>query len=502
MLHLSTSPVVRYIRKLAGAPDQDEASDGALLERFARLRDEEAFAGLVRRHGGLVLSVCRRVLQHEQDAEDAFQATFLVLARKAGSIKKCESVGSWLYGVAVRIARKAKAGNMRRASRQVELLDQPANEGAPLYVWQEIRRVLDEEVDRLPEKYRRPFLLCYLLGQTNIEAASQLGCKPGTIFSRLARARALLQRRLARRGLALPAGLFMTFLTAEAARAALPESLVSCTAQAATAYVVGFPASALSLRAVDWAKGALRNMIVSKLKLMTAVLLLGAVGGTGAGMWTFKALAANAANPRREEAANADKDGNGLTYLVKVPSRRDGVILLIGTEIAKGEKLAPEQTIKMKGQAYRRLKRGDRVEEGQLLVLIDDPIAGTEVAIKDAKVAAAIADQILSEKSRDEARKRFDTAEKLFQGSGSKVISLEDLRAAELTWIRFVYETKSKAEAVKVAQSELQQAHILLRMTEIHSPCRGIIQNIFLHRGEGVHALEPVLAIQVPEGSD
>ena len=244
-------------------------------------------------------------------------------------------------------------------------------------------------------------------------------------------------------------------------------------------------------------------MIVSKLKLMTAVLLLGAVGGTGAGMWTFRALAANAANPRREEAANADKDANGLTYLVKVPSRRDGVILVIGTEIAKGEKLAPEQTIKMKGQAYRRLKRGDRVEEGQLLALIDDPIAGTEVAIKDAKVAAAIADQILSEKSRDEARKRFDTAEKLFSGAGRLTsISLADLRAAELTWIRFVYETKSKLEAVKVAQSELQQALILLRMTEIRSPCRGIIQNVLLHRGEGVHALEPVFAIQVPEGSD
>src|SRR5262249_16116008 len=152
----------------------DEPGDDVLLERFTARRDETAFAALVRRHGPLVLGVCRRVLQHEHDAEDAFQAVFCVLARKAGAIRRGTAVGGWLYAVAFRIARKAKAIQMRRRQRERELPDIPApdkrREGVPRDLWP----VLDEEVNRLPERYREPFVLCQLEGKTYEQAAAEL----------------------------------------------------------------------------------------------------------------------------------------------------------------------------------------------------------------------------------------------------------------------------------------------------------------------------------------
>jgi RNA polymerase sigma-70 factor (ECF subfamily) len=169
-----------------------------LLERFARRRDEAAFAALVRRHGPLVLSVCRRVLRHEQDAEDAFQATFLVLARKAGSIRKRESVGSWLYGVAYRIARKAKASKARQPVQLTKLREIAAAESSHEWMTYELRALLDQEVNRLPDKYRLPFVMCYVEGKTNKEAAQQLRCPVGTLASRLVRACARLRGRLTR----------------------------------------------------------------------------------------------------------------------------------------------------------------------------------------------------------------------------------------------------------------------------------------------------------------
>src|SRR5262245_14585360 len=163
---------LQYMRTLAAG----EATDAQLLERFVSRREEAAFAALLQRYGALVLSVCRRVLRQEQDAEDAFQATFLVLARKAVSIDKRASVGSWLYGVACRLAAKAKVATARRRARERPLPDLPAAEPVPEGIWRDLRPVLDEEVSRLPDKYRAPFVLCCLQGKTNEEAARQLGC--------------------------------------------------------------------------------------------------------------------------------------------------------------------------------------------------------------------------------------------------------------------------------------------------------------------------------------
>jgi RNA polymerase sigma-70 factor (ECF subfamily) len=169
------------------------------VRRFASERDEEAFAVLVRRHGPLVLGVCRRVLGAAPDAEDAFQATFLVLARKAGSIRDPHLLGSWLYGVASRIARKARRAANKRQAREQQLNGRVAC-AASASADPDLLPVLEEELRRLPEKIRAAVGLCYLEGKTNEEAARLLHWPTGTVKGRLARARCLLRQRLTRRG--------------------------------------------------------------------------------------------------------------------------------------------------------------------------------------------------------------------------------------------------------------------------------------------------------------
>jgi RNA polymerase sigma factor (sigma-70 family) len=175
-------------------------SDRELLEVFAGRQDEAAFVELVRRYGPMVLGVCRKMLRHEQDAEDAFQATFLVLARKSGSIRDPEALPNWLYGVACRLAARARVIAARRQAREAPLEESLDPAAMPEPDPDGVGPVLYEEIGRLPDHYRAPFVLCYLQGRTNEEAARQLGCAPGTVFSRLARARNRLRSRLERRG--------------------------------------------------------------------------------------------------------------------------------------------------------------------------------------------------------------------------------------------------------------------------------------------------------------
>jgi RNA polymerase sigma factor (sigma-70 family) len=239
----------------------DDQSDEALLERIAAQHDEAAFGALVRRYGPIVLGVCRRVVQQEQDAEDAFQATFLVLFRQAGSIRKRRSVGSWLYGVAYRIARKARAKRARHAVRETELSDIPAPESTPAWMWQELRLVLDEEVNRLPVKYRVPFVLCHVEGKTNEQAAQQIGCPLGTVLSRLAWSRERLRGRLLRRGVILPAAIVAAILAERAAAVEVPALLVNATVQAAGTFSLA-QATAAAAKAAALANGFLRTQSV------------------------------------------------------------------------------------------------------------------------------------------------------------------------------------------------------------------------------------------------
>jgi RNA polymerase sigma factor (sigma-70 family) len=283
MIRGQQRPVVSQLYGLIGAMPGEE-SDGQLLERFLARRDEAAFAVLLRRHGGMVLRVCRRVLQHPQDAEDSFQATFLLLARNAGTIRKAESVASWLYGVAYRLAIKARAQAARRQAKEKQAVGMRAKDSDLAAAWQELQVVLDEELHRLPPKYQAPLVLCYLEGKTHEEAAAQLGWPLGTVRGRVARAREALRRRLARRGLTLPAAALATALAADVARA-VPARLLGSTWKAALAHAGGgsIPPGLVTANAAALAEGGVMTMTATPLKLGLILCLVIGVATAGAG---------------------------------------------------------------------------------------------------------------------------------------------------------------------------------------------------------------------------
>jgi RNA polymerase sigma factor (sigma-70 family) len=213
-------------------------TDGQLIERFLTRGDQAAFESLVARHGPMVLGVCRQVLGDLHDAEDAFQATFLVLARSAGQIVKREVLGSWLYGVAYRIAVRARVDAAGRHARERPIAEVVAVGADDDRDRRELQAVLHEEVNRLPEKYRSPIVLCYLEGQTHEEAAEALCWPVGTVKGRLARARALLQTRLGHRGLAVPATFCVAALSQGTAAGVSP-ALVAVTVETAVRFSAG-----------------------------------------------------------------------------------------------------------------------------------------------------------------------------------------------------------------------------------------------------------------------
>src|SRR5262245_27430425 len=276
--------VLRFLRHAAGANEVGDQSDAVLLQQFVSQRSEDAFAALLQRHGPLVFAVCRRTLRENADAEDAFQATFLVLVRKAGSIRKQGTLSAWLHRVALNISRTIKRVAARRQAHERQVADMapaPPPDGVELRDWQS---VLHEEVDQLPEKYRVPVVLCYLQGLTHEEAARQLGWPLGSVKGRLARARERLRTRLDRRGLTLTGAALATAL-AESAGAAVPPALLGLTLRAALSFAAG--GAAMSARALTLAKAAVQTMNVNKLIQATLVCLtVGILGvGFGVGFW-------------------------------------------------------------------------------------------------------------------------------------------------------------------------------------------------------------------------
>src|SRR5262245_32475426 len=339
MASARTHPLLRFLRGIAASPPPGEDPDRQLLRRFVAAADEGAFRALVQRYGPLVLGVCTRVLDSEHDAEDAFQATFLVLVRKAGSIRAPERLGPWLYGVAYRTALKAKAAGSKRRRLEKPLADLACATVADDPARRDLRPVLDEEVGRLPRKYREPFVLCYVEGMTNEQAARVLGCPPGTVFSRLAWARERLRRALSRRGLVLAAGALATALPRGQAQAAVPAPLVASTSDAAMAFAAGTAAAAgrMPAPAAALARGVLRAMLMTRLKLTAAVLLaVGVAGGAGVAP-ASPAPAEDRAQPAANGAGKARTDQDRLRGTWVVVAVEDG-----------GKKI-PEDEIKDRG---------------------------------------------------------------------------------------------------------------------------------------------------------
>ena len=250
--------------------DLPHESDGRLLDRFLA-GSEPAFRELVIRHGPLVLSVCSRILRHRQDAEDAFQAVFLVLARRAADVWPRDAVGAWLYGVAYRVAQKARAIRARRMQRERPLQDVARSEGDRSEP--DTAEIIDRVVRKLPEIYRAAVVACDLEGLSRKDAAGQLGWSEGTLSGRLARARRLLADRLRKAGVTLPAGGLVTLLGTNASvRAELAEMVIGLGTEA-----IGVPTSVAAL-----VEGAVQTMFISKLKTVAIAMLVVCAMGYGA----------------------------------------------------------------------------------------------------------------------------------------------------------------------------------------------------------------------------
>jgi RNA polymerase sigma factor (sigma-70 family) len=296
MANRPLSGVIDQLRKTAQRADQSPPTDGQLLRRYIQTREDAAFEALVRLHGPMVLGACRRLLDHVQDAEDAFQATFLVLARKAASVAPPEAVGSWLYGVAYNTALKARAASVRRRAKEKQVTAMPDLVAAE-DVWPDLAPLLDSELNRLPDKYRLPVILCDLEGRSRRAVARDLKIPEGTLSSRLTTARKMLARGLRRRGLPLAEAALATTIWGHAKAAGLPTSLVAATVKAAGLFTSG-AATATFAPAAALAEGVLKGMVVSKLKLAAALLL--SVGGLAALAGGHVARAVVADGPREQ----------------------------------------------------------------------------------------------------------------------------------------------------------------------------------------------------------
>jgi RNA polymerase sigma factor (sigma-70 family) len=274
MANVRSEIVLRHIHRLAGRHSREQ-TDRQLLERFLTHREEAAFEALVERHGPLVLRVCRRVLRDAHAAEDAFQATFLVLARKAASISNIDLLANWLYGVAYRVAVHAKVDIAKRHNREAGTPSRPSADPVTEAAAHELCAVVEEELNQLKDRYRAPLLLCYFDGKTGDQAARQIGVSLRTLQRRLEHGRELLRKRLTRRGFTLSAALLIPSLINDASAALMPPTLTATTVQAALSLTVTGAGAALlaTTRAIDWANGVVRAMLMAKLKLGTSFVL-------------------------------------------------------------------------------------------------------------------------------------------------------------------------------------------------------------------------------------
>jgi RNA polymerase sigma factor (sigma-70 family) len=312
-----SSPILQLIRRICGNPRGEDSPDQELLRRFLGERDEAAFETLLQRHGAMVLGVCRGVLGNEADAEDAFQATFLVLAHKADSIRKAASLASFLHGVAYRTALKARDNSARRQKHEAWAPQRRTTTDPDELSWREVRQAVHEELDRLPERHRAALVLCYLQGKTQDEAALELGLPKGTLKGHLERGRSLLQARLVRRGLGPGVLLTLAAWPAATKAAGLSQPLVRATVKTLAAFVGGKAAAwVVSPSVAALSEGMVKAMFFRKLKI--AAILFFAFAGTG----TSLALLIQGL-PRVDAGAAGQRSGSPASLPTKTGSGAD-----------------------------------------------------------------------------------------------------------------------------------------------------------------------------------
>jgi RNA polymerase sigma factor (sigma-70 family) len=393
-------------------------TDAQLLERYVARRDEAAFEALVRRHGPMVLGVCRRVLRSCHDAEDAFQATFLVLVRKAASVRPRERVGNWLYGVAYRAAQKARIVSIRRRARERQM-PEPASVAEGL--WHDLLPLLDRELRGLPEKYRLPVVLCDLEGKTRGEAARGLGWPEGTVASRLARGRALLARRLTRHGVPLSAGVLTAVLSQNASGACVPATLIVSTVKGAAG------------KAAALAEGVLRAMFWTKLKIAAVGFLAVALSAVGAGLLLAQGGNADQAPASR---AVADRKENSLVVQDATLEGVDAAGKTV-TVVLRKRGVTAEERARVKEALERRaalLEEARAAEVMPLAAALIPPLRRQRMERAEALKAQAAAEaeraKVLERQNNDGARlERLPLAEGARITVRGKEAKLSDLKA-------------------------------------------------------------------------
>ncbi len=356
----------QYLRRTTLRHNAGDLADALLLECWLTDGDDAAFEAMVRRHGSMVLGVCRRVLGDAHESEDAFQATFLVFVRKAASILPRSNVGNWLHGVAYKTALRSRSAIARRRTAERKVADMVKPAESPDDVWQQLMPILDQELQALPENYRLPIVLCDLEGKTRKQASRQLGWAEGTVASRLARGRAMLAQRMRRHGLPLSSAALAAVLTQQSATAAVPASLLAATLKA-TAMFIGQAAAGGVIPGpiTSLAKGMLRAMLLHKLSRIIAVVVVICPLVFGAGSvfvqtsalepkdgtrntaeaWSKDASRqgkSGPANPRAVDAASA-----ALQRLAKRPQSELQEKKKVDRQV---EKTTTENTINIKGQ--------------------------------------------------------------------------------------------------------------------------------------------------------
>jgi RNA polymerase sigma factor (sigma-70 family) len=307
--------IVEYIRRAVPPRNGAGASDRELLGEYVGRRDEAALSALVSRHGPMVWGVCRRVLGNHHDAEDAFQATFLVLVRKAASIASRDLLANWLYGVAYQTARKARATATKRKSREKQVMDMPDVAAREQDLWDDIQPVLDHELSRLPDAYRAVVILCDLQGKSRKEAARQLRCPEGTVMGRLARARAKLAQRLRQRGVVLSGGA-LAAVVSHRALAGVPPTVVSSTVKVASQF--GAAGVVISGQVAALAEGVLKAMLFTKLKVATAIMVVAiAVAGSGGLLYQTQAAQPTATQSQEDDQPSLADIAKQIQHLQK-----------------------------------------------------------------------------------------------------------------------------------------------------------------------------------------
>jgi RNA polymerase sigma factor (sigma-70 family) len=349
--------VIRHIRKMVG-DGSCEGTDQELLERFASHHEEPVFEALMERHGPMVLGVCQRVLDHEQDAEDVFQATFLVLARQARSIRKHGSLGSWLYGVAYRLSLKLRASAARRRARERQVGEMRTIQTSADSTWSDLRPIFDEELHRLPEKYRVPLVLCYLEGKTNVEAGRMLGWPAGSMSKRLARGRELLRTRLENRGVALSTTVLASVLV-ENARAVVPASLCHSSLKAALLIGAGHAlTSVVSSQVGSLVHGVVHTMFMTKL----CKVGLGMVLSVGILSITVKfalqpTAGAKTENQNQETSAGTSSRGDAKSDLALVPGNALGFLRISFHDIWSMESMKEMREQVAKSEPFQEMEK-------------------------------------------------------------------------------------------------------------------------------------------------